>query len=109
FYNSQESHREEVIQEGARNGTPVDIVRRTYANPSISWKDYWTPLYDTLLWDQYRKSAKFAYDGGIIRRKITAEEILEPRFMKAGLAALNLENYWQPWIGDTPPQQQSSP
>jgi sulfonate transport system substrate-binding protein len=104
YYNSQESHREEVIQEGSRNGTPIDIVRRTYSNPSITWKDYWTPLYDALVWDQYRQSAAFAYGEKIISRKVTAEELLEPHFMTVGLAGLQLEHYWQPWTSDRPPQ-----
>jgi len=103
YYNSQDSHREEVIQEGSRNGTPVAIVRQTYANPLIVWKDSWTPLFDGLVWQQYRQSAAFAFDRKIISRKVPAESLLEPRFLQAALKDLKLNGYWKPWSGDTPP------
>lgn len=103
YYNAQDAHREEVLRDGASNGTPAAVVRETYTGPGIAWKDYWTPLYDKLVWNQYRQSAAFAYDNRIIGRRIPAEELLEPRFQKAALAELHLENYWRPWSGNTPP------
>ncbi len=102
-YYADEAHREDVIQEGTRNGTPIAVVRQTYGGNAIAWKDYWTPLYDGLLWTQYRQSAAFAFDNHIIGRRITAESLLDSRFQKAALAALQLQDYWRPWSGTTPP------
>jgi sulfonate transport system substrate-binding protein len=103
YYNSQDSHREEVIQESSRNGTPVAVVRQTYTNPLIPWKDSWNPLFDGLVWQQYRQSAAFAFDRKMIGRKVPAETLLEPRFLQAALKDLNLDGYWQPWSGTRPP------
>lgn len=103
YYNSQEAHRGEVLLEATRNGTPMAVAQQTYSGAGIAWKDYWTPLYDRLVWDQYRQSAAFAYDNRIIGRRIPAEALLDARFQKAALAALHLESYWRPWTSDTPP------
>jgi sulfonate transport system substrate-binding protein len=103
YYNSQDAHREEVIQEGSRNGTPQAVVRQTYANPRIAWKDSWTPLFDGLVWQQYRQSATFAFDRKIIGRWVPAESLLEPHFVQAALRNLKLDGYWQPWSGARPP------
>jgi sulfonate transport system substrate-binding protein len=103
YYYSQDAHREEAVQEGTRNGTPIEAVRQTYGGNAIAWKDYWTPLYDGLVWSQYRQSAAFVFDNHIIGRRISAESLLEPRFQKAALATLHLESYWRPWTGTAPP------
>lgn len=103
YYNSQDANREEVIEEGTRNGTPESVVRQTYSQAGIPWKYYWTPLYDSVVWNQYRASADFAFNRKIIGRRIPAEELLQPRFAKAALSELNLENYWRPWTDSKPP------
>lgn len=103
YYNSQEANREEVIDEGTRNGTPEAVVRQTYSQSGFPWKYYWTPLYDSVVWKQYRQSADFAFNRKIIGRRVPVEELLQPRFAKAALAELKLESYWQPWQGNKPP------
>ena len=103
YYNSQDTNREEVIDEGTRNGTPEAVVRQTYSQAGFPWKYYWTPLYDTVVWNQYRESADFAFSRKIIGHRVPAEELLQPRFAKAALADLKLENYWRPWQGNKPP------
>ncbi len=49
------------------------------------------------------KSADFAFSRKIIGRRVPAEELLQPRFAKAALADLKLENYWRPWQDNKPP------
>jgi sulfonate transport system substrate-binding protein len=93
---SLEANREAVIKDGTRNGTPESVVRRAYDDPSLPWKDRFTPLYDDVVYRHYRRVVSFAKEQKLIRKELTAEELLEPRFVQAGLKNLGLSNYWSP-------------
>lgn len=76
------------------NGTPESVVRRSYDDSSLPWKDRWTPLYDEVVYGHYRRVVAFAHEQKLIRKPIPVEELLEPRFVHAGLKNLGLGNYW---------------
>ncbi len=97
YWASQDANRETVIKIGTRNGTPESVVRRQYADPTLSWRDRWNPLPDQVVLAHYRDVVKFATDRKLIRNPLRAEELVETRFVDAALKELNLQDYWKPW------------
>lgn len=91
---AQEANREAMIKDGTRNGTPESVVRRGYDDPTLAWKDRFTPLFDAAVYSHYRQVVVFAKGQQLIRKQLTAEEILEPRFVNASLKNLGLTGYW---------------
>lgn len=91
---AQEDNRNAVIRDGTRNGTPESVIRRSYDDPSLPWKDRWTPLYDDVVYRHYRRVVAFARNQKLIRQALPAEELLEPRFVNAALKNLGLAQYW---------------
>ena len=91
-----DGNREAIIKDGTRNGTPDSVVRRSYDDPGLQWKERWSPLYDDAVYRHYRRVLAFAQEQKLIRQPLTAEELLEPRFVAAGLKKLGLANYWEP-------------
>ncbi len=94
---SQDANRETVIKIGSRNGTPESVVRRQYADPSLSWRDRWNPLPDEVVLAHYRDVVKFAVDRKLIRNPLRPEDLVDARFVNAALKELGLQNYWKPW------------
>jgi sulfonate transport system substrate-binding protein len=96
YWAAQDANREAMIRDGTRNGTPESVVRRTYDDPSLPWKDRWTPLYDEVVYRHYRRVVAFAQEQKLIRKPLAAEDLLEPRFVNAALKSLALDAYWSP-------------
>lgn len=96
YWASLDENREAVILDGTRNGTPESVIRRNYDDSSLAWKDRFSPLYDPLILDHYRRAIAFAYEKKLIQRPIKAEDLLQPRFVNTALSDLKLKDYWQP-------------
>ncbi|MRW90691.1 nitrate ABC transporter substrate-binding protein [Duganella sp. FT80W] len=94
YWASQEDNRDAFILDGTRNGTPERVVRRAYDDPQVKWKDRFSPLYDGLVYRHYREVLAFARQQKLVRRELTVNELLEPRFVDAGLRELGLTNFW---------------
>lgn len=86
-----------ILQQGTRSGTPESVVRHLYDDPSLPWKDHWSPRFDELLYSQYRGDIETAFATGLIRKKLRVEDLLEPRFVEKSLKNQGLDNYWQAW------------
>lgn len=97
YWASQSENREQFIRDAALNGTPESVVRRTYEDPDLPWKDRWSPLFDGLLRTQYANSIAVTEQRKLIRTHLTVDELLAPQFVTAALRELKLDNYWQPW------------
>lgn len=95
-WSAQDANRDAVIRDYTRNGTPDSIVRRNYDDPTLQWKDYWSPLYDDVVYGHYRRVVAFAKEQQLIRKDLNAEELLEPRFVNAVLKKQGLTGYWKP-------------
>jgi len=91
---SLDTNREALIRDGTRPGVPERVVRRAYDDPQLAWKDRFSPLYDALVYRHYREVLAFAQQQKLVRKALTAEELLEPRFVDAGLRELGLTAYW---------------
>ena len=46
--------------------------------------------------EHYRHSERLAFDQKLIQRRVSFEDIHDPRFVASALQALQLENYWRP-------------
>ena len=91
---SLDANRDAFILDGTRPGVPERVVRRAYDDPQLAWKDRFSPMYDGLVYRHYREVLAFARQQKLVRKHLTAEELLEPRFVDAGLKELGLTNYW---------------
>ena len=94
YWASQDANREAVIKDGTRSGVPESVVRRSYDDPSLSWKDRFNPSYDEVVYRHYRGVLDFARNQKLIAKDLQAEELLEPRYVRAALKKLELSNYW---------------
>lgn len=97
YWSAQDQNRDAVILEATRVGAPESAVRANYDDPSQAWKDRWTPLFDDLVTQHYRRAAALAYQQKLIRKPLSAEELLDPRFARVAVEQLSLQAYWEPY------------
>jgi sulfonate transport system substrate-binding protein len=91
---AQDANREAVIEDGTRSGVPESVVRRSYDDPSLAWKDRFNPAYDAVVFQHYRGVLDFARKQKLINKDLKAEELLEPKYTQAALKKLQLSSYW---------------
>lgn len=91
---SQPENKEEVIRQATRSGLSERIVRRTYDESNISWKDRWSPLFRPELYEHYREAVAFARKNAIIQSDVDVNALLDDRLAQTALKQLNLTNYW---------------
>lgn len=94
---SLDRNREAVIRISTRNGTPESVVRRTFDDPSLPWKDRWSPLVDDTVREHFRDVTASALKQKLIRSAVNPDELVAPRFVQTALKDLKLEGYWSPW------------
>ncbi|HEY8353432.1 MAG TPA: PhnD/SsuA/transferrin family substrate-binding protein [Methylophilaceae bacterium] len=94
---SLDANREEVIRIAMRNKTPEVVVRRTYEDDSLSWKERWSPLVDDAVRQHFREVVEFARKERLIARTPDPETLVEPRFVNEAIRTLGLEGHWTPW------------
>jgi sulfonate transport system substrate-binding protein len=94
YWEAQEQNRAAVIHEVTLGGTPEKAVLQAYDDNSLTWKDYFTPIFDQSLIDHYRRTADFAAQQHLIRTPIRAEDLLQTKFVTAALQDLHLEHFW---------------
>jgi len=91
---SLDANREAVIKDGTRSGVPESVVRRSYDDPSLVWKDRWNPSYDDLVYKHYRSVLDFARNQKLINKDLKVDDLLEPKYVTSALKKLNLNGYW---------------
>jgi sulfonate transport system substrate-binding protein len=94
YWASQDANREAVIKDGTRSGVPESVVRRSYDDPSLAWKDRYNPAFDAVVYQHYRSVLAFARNQKLISKDLKAEELLEPKYVTAALKKLDLASYW---------------
>jgi len=94
YWVSHDENKAEIIKLGTLNGTPERIVRRTYDESGISWKDRWSPLFPPELYEHYREATAFAKKYKIITGDIDIDVLLDDSLAKKSLKTLGIENYW---------------
>ncbi len=94
YWASQDGNRDAVIKDGTRSGVPESVVRRSYDDPSLAWRDRWSPVYDAVVYKHYRSVLEFARSQKLIQKDLKAEDLLEPKYANAALKKLSLTDYW---------------
>lgn len=93
---SQDENKETFIKLGTLNGTPERVVRRTYDESGISWKERWSPVFAPELREHYVEAVGFAKDQGIIQNTFDVNAFLDDSLVKTALKSEGLETYWSP-------------
>lgn len=96
YWVSRDEAREAAILQATRNGTPINVARRSFDDPALVWRDHWSPLFDELIREHYRQAVEFAVNTRLVPRPLDADELLEPKFIAPALRSLQLDNYWTP-------------
>ena len=91
---SQEENRARVIQLSSRQGTPESVVQREYSEVGLSWKERWSPLFDSTLYEHYRGAIALALSKKVIPHGFDFRDTSDERFVKTALSTLLLEGYW---------------
>ena len=94
YWASLDANREAVIHDGTRSGVPDSVVRRSYDDPTLNWKERWSPLYDTVVYQHYNRVVQFAREQKLISQDLVADDLLEPKYVTAALKRLNQTSYW---------------
>lgn len=94
YWSAQAENEDAMVAIATRNGQPESVVRREYDDPATPWKQRFSPLFADYVLDHYRHAVDYALDKKLIRRKLTAEQLVEPRFVETALRELQLENFW---------------
>ena len=98
-WSAQPANRERVIELAARSESPRSVIEAEYNDPTVTWKDRFSPLFDAFMVDHYRDAADYAFRTGLVRQKVDADALLDRRFVTQALKTLELEDYWQPAQG----------
>lgn len=93
---SQDENQEVLIKLSMLNGTPESVVRRSYQERKYPWKDRWSPLFNEVVYEHYRKTLSFAVEQKLIPRKPNLDTWFDKRFVQTALKELQLENHWKP-------------
>ena len=97
YWVAKEQNRDAVVAIGTLNGTPERVVRKSYEDPTLSWKDRWSPLVDDVVLEHYRDVVAAAREDKLISKSPNPDELVEPKFVNAAIKSLKLEGYWTPW------------
>ncbi len=92
-WSSDEPNRAALFELWHKSGTPVPILEDYFSNDTLAYRN--SPLIDDLLVSQYEEQAIKAKEFGLIRRDVSTQGWFEPKYLKASLEKLNLQNFWQ--------------
>jgi sulfonate transport system substrate-binding protein len=94
---AQEENYPEFIRIAVVGGQDAEVVKREYADDSISWKARWNPVFDEFVTSHYRNAIYYSRKVNLIRNAFDESRLFEPKFVRQALKDLKLEGYW-----DTP-------
>lgn len=95
-WSTQQENFEEYLKIATLSGQPEDVIRREYADDSVSWKLRWSPLFDEFVADHYQNAAYYSRKVNLIRKDVDVARLFDPRFVRVALKELQLEGYWTP-------------
>lgn len=92
---AQEQNRGEFVRYATRFGQTEDVVRRDLDAQDRPWKERWSPLFTPAVRQHYVEEIAYAKDAQLIRQSVDVDALLDPRFVTAALAQLQLQDYWR--------------
>jgi sulfonate transport system substrate-binding protein len=98
---SEEANRDELFRYWTQSGNAL-------ADFQYDWKGYLlaerhSPLLDDFAIAAIKKSVAESLEFKLIRRDVTVDDWIEPKYLKTALKELGLENYWTPLDKDGNP------
>lgn len=100
-WSSDEPNRAALFELWHKSGTPVPILEDYFSNDTLAYRN--SPLIDGLLVSQYQEQGVKAKAFGLIRREVSTDGWFEPKYLKASLEKLGLQNFWQAYGADGKP------
>jgi sulfonate transport system substrate-binding protein len=94
FWSSKPENIPAYIEYSGRIGTSAEDVRNEIEGNRISWKDRWSPLFDSELRNHYAGVNAYAAGAHLVARPIDVGQLYAPQFVNQALNALNLRDYW---------------
>jgi sulfonate transport system substrate-binding protein len=93
-WSAQEENYSEFIRIAVVGGQDENVVKREYANDTVSWKARWNPLFDEFVTSHYRNAIYYSRKVNLIRNTVDEARLFDSRFVKQAIKDLKLEGYW---------------
>jgi sulfonate transport system substrate-binding protein len=94
FWSSKTENIPAYIEYSGRIGTSAEDVRHEIEGNRISWKDRWSPLFDSELRKHYTGVNDYAAGAHLVARPVDVSQLYAPQFVDRALSELNLRDYW---------------
>ncbi|MFA9440596.1 ABC transporter substrate-binding protein [Uliginosibacterium sp. sgz301328] len=91
---SDEKNRGEVFGAWSLMGYPAEVYQEDFIGQPTRVR--LSPLIDPFIIQRYKEAVEDSYRFRLTRSKFDVEKWFEPKFLRAALKELNLENYWTP-------------
>lgn len=92
-WSSDEKNRAALFETWAKSGTPVKSWEAEFENQSLAVRN--SPLLDAFVVGRYKAVADDALKLKLIRRSVTVDDWIEPKYLRAALKKQGLESYWR--------------
>ena len=92
-WSSDEQNRTALFELWHKSGTAIPILENYFSNDKLAYRN--SPLIDDLLVSQYQEQGVKAKEFGLIRRDVSTDGWFEPKYLKASLEKLGLQDFWQ--------------
>lgn len=100
-WSSVEENRDALIEVWAKSGTPESVLRQDLEGVDLKLRH--SPLLDEFTYALYRRKTEQARAFNLIRRDITIDDWIEPKYLNAAIEELGLEDFWTPHDADDRP------
>ena len=100
-WESDESHRDELFRTWSDVGLPAAVFAAEFEGSAL--RDRQSPLLDEFFIDQYRTSARTAYELRLIRSQIDVDSWFEPKYLNEALHRQHLEGFWTSYAANGTP------
>lgn len=87
-------NRDEVLKIWTASGAPLPLLQEEFAQRPL--RPELSPLFDDYVLGQFQGGVALAHQHRLIRNDVALEGWVEPRYLEAALAALGLQDFWQP-------------
>lgn len=91
-WSSEEANRDAQYKLWAQSGTAYLDYKKDWIDYAL--KDRNTPFLDEYAVNSLKKSVQQSIDFKLIRRPVTVDNWIEPKYLNTALKELNLENFW---------------
>lgn len=89
---SDEKNRDELFTIWAKSGTPVASYKAEFENDALAVRN--SPLLDPFIIGRYKAVVADAVKLKLIRRSVTIDDWVEPKYLRASLKKQGWENHW---------------